>query len=164
MKFIKERKYTVIFTIIFILILIIGLKAYDLFVPVEGTPVYGERLKDQNKHKIESTVLDKFKEANASNTKLKETTYRVSGRVLNIFLVVDDGMSINDAKTLGNSVITNLTEDILGYYSVQIFVSKTDEAQNNFPIIGLKDPLSQNVVWTKDRAITQKEVGTDEQK
>lgn len=102
MKFIKERKYTVIFTIIFILILIIGLKAYDLFVPVEGTPVYGERLKDQNKHKIESTVLDKFKEANASNDKLKETTYRVSGRVLNIFLVVDDGMSINDAKTLGN--------------------------------------------------------------
>ena len=135
-----------------------------MFVPVEGTPVYGERLKDKNKHEIKSTVLDKFKEATKSNAKLLESTYRVSGRTLNIFLVVSDDMSINDAKTLGNSVITNLEEDTLGYYSVQIFVSKKDEAQNNFPIIGLKDPLSDKLVWTKDRAITQKEVGADEQK
>ena len=154
-KFIKRHKYTIILVLIFILIVILGFKVKEVLVPDEGKATYGERLKDINKHPISNEIYDKIEKEYMENKNVKKITHRLQGKVLNYFITVDDKLSVKDAKALGDKLISNFDEDILSYYSIQIYLIKEDESLNNFPVIGFKDPLAKAVSWTKDREITK---------
>lgn len=153
-KFIKRHRYTIILVLIFILIAILGFKVKEILVPDEGKATYGERLKNIEKHPISDEVYNKIDEAFKDNKNVLEVKHRLQGKILNYYFTLDDKVSIKDAKTVGDKLIENLDEDVLGYYSIQIYLMKNDAALNNFPIMGLKDPLSTTISWTKDREIT----------
>ena len=163
MKFLKRHRYTCILVLIFILIVILGFKVKEILVPDEGKATYGERLKDINKHPISEDEYKKIDEEFTANAKIKKVTHRLQGKVLNYYVTVDDGMAIKDAKIVGDKIVSLLEEDTLSYYSVQIFIVKEDEKENNFPIIGMKDPLSKSISWTKDREkVEVKDTESDE--
>ena len=153
-KFIKKHRYTCILVLVFILIVILGLKVKEILIPDEGKATYGERLKDIKNHPISEDIYNKINSEYENNDKVIKITHRLQGKVLNFFLTVDNKVSVKDAKSLGEKIITYFDDDMLGYYSIQIYLIKEDEALNNFPIIGMKDPLSKSVSWTKDREIT----------
>ena len=153
-KFIKKHRYTIILLLAFILIVILGFKIKEIFIPDEGKATYGERLKDINNHPIDKTIYDKIKEDYEKNDNVIKFKYRLQGKVLNIFLTFEEKVSPKDAKTLAEKIIEYFDEDVLNYYSIQFYLIKEDEKLNNFPIMGMKDPLSKNVVWIKDREIT----------
>ena len=152
-KFIKKHKYTAILLLFFILIVILGIKVKQVLVPDEGKATYGERLKDIDNYPISDEIYDKVKEEYENDEKIKKITHRLQGRILNYYITVDDKVVIKDAKAMGEKLLTYFSEETLSYYSVQIFIMKDDEALNDFPIIGLKDPLSKSISWTKDREI-----------
>jgi len=156
-KFIKKHRYTCILVLIYILLVILGLKVKEIFIPDEGKATYGERLKDISKHPISDDVYKKIDEEMKSNDKITDISHRLSGKIVNYYLTFKDEVSISDAKALGEKILTYFDEDVKGYYSFQIFLVKNNEALNNFPIIGMKDPLSNGVSWTKDREITVSE-------
>ena len=156
-RFLKRHRYTCILLLFFILIVVLGFKVKDILVPDEGKATYGERLKDIDKHPIEDSVYAKIDEEYGKNSKVKKVEHRVQGRIINYIFTVDDGMSIKDAKAVGENLIKLFEDDVLEYYSIQIYVVKEDEAKNNFPIMGMKNPKSKVVVWTKDREITESE-------
>jgi len=156
-RFIKRHRYTLILLLVFILICILAFKVKEILVPDEGKATYGERLKDIDKHKINKETYDKVEEELKKDDKILEVTYRLQGKVLNYFITVDDKVAVKDAKAKGDKLISLLDEDLLSYYSIQIYLIKKDEKLNNFPIIGMKDPLSKVISWTKDREITVSE-------
>ena len=158
-RFLKRHRYTCVLVLVFILIVILGLKVKNILIPDEGKATYGERLKDIDKYPISSSTYDEVDKSFTENKNVKKITHRLQGKILNYYITVDDKVSIKDAKALGDKLLTFFDEDILSYYSIQIFVSKEDAALNNFPIIGMKDPLSKAISWTKDREIT---VASDE--
>ena len=90
-----------------------------------------------------------------NNKNVLKSSHRLQGKVLNYFITVDSKVSVKDAKEIGNKLVTLLDEDLLSFYSIQIYISKEDETLNNFPIMGFKDPLAKSVSWTKDREITK---------
>lgn len=154
-KFIKKHRYTCVLVLVFILLVILGLKVKELLIPDEGKASYGERLKNIEKHPLTNEMYEKVDEEYKANKKVVKIEHRLQGKVLNYFITVDNDLSIKDAKAIGEKLITLFDEDTLSYYSIQIYLIKEDEAQNNFPIIGMKNPLSKNVSWTKDRAIVK---------
>lgn len=154
-KFIKRHRYTIILVLIFSLLVVLGLKVKEILVPDEGKATYGERLRDINKHPINEEIYSKISKEYGENKNVKNIKYRLQGRIINYFITVDDKLSLKDAKSLGDKLVTYFDEDSLSYYSIQIYVIKEDEAQNNFPIIGFKSPKAKNVSWTKDREITK---------
>lgn len=156
-KFIKKHRYTCILLLIFILLVVLALKAREILIPDEGKAAYGERLKDVQKHPISNDIYRKIDEDYAKDNRVLKISHRVQGKIINYFITVEEKVSVKDAKSIGDKIITYFDEDILGYYSVQIYVTKEDEAENNFPIIGMKHPLSKNVSWTKDREKTESE-------
>ena len=163
MKFLKRHRYTCVLVLLFILIVILGFKVKEILVPDEGKATYGERLKDIDKHPISDNEYKKIDEEFTANTKVKKVSHRLQGKVLNYYVTVDDGMAIKDAKAVGEKIVSLLEEDTLSYYSVQIFIVKEDEKENNFPIIGMKDPLSKSISWTKDREkVEVKDTESDE--
>lgn len=154
-RFIKRHRYTCVLVLVFILLVILGLKVKELLVPDEGKASYGERLKNIDKYPITDEMYAKVDEEYKANKNVVKIEHRLQGKVLNYFITVDDNLSIKDAKAIGDKLITLFDEDTLSYYSIQIYLIKEDETKNNFPIIGMKNPLSKNVSWTKDRAIVE---------
>ena len=152
-KFIKRHRYTCVLLLIFILLVILGLKAKDILVPDEGKATYGERLKELSKHPISEEVYKKIDEEYAKNTNVKKVSHHLQGKTLNFYITVDDKVSIKDAKVIGEKLLEYFDDDQKGYYSIQVYLTKEDEKLNNFPIIGMKHPESKTISWTKDREI-----------
>ncbi len=156
-RFIRRHRYTCILLLFFILIVILGIKVKEVLVPDEEKATYGERLKDISKYPISNEIYEKIDKEFKENDKIKKISHRLQGKILNYYLTLDDKVSVKDAKSLGDKLLTYFDEDLLSYYSVQIYLLKEDESLNNFPMIGLKDPLSKSISWTKEREIVVKE-------
>ena len=156
-NFIKKHRYTLILLLVFVLLCILALKMKEVLVPDEGKATYGERLKDISKHPINDDVYDKVSKEFEENDKVVKMDHRLQGKILNYYITVGEKVSVKDAKALGDKLITLFDEDLLEYYSIQIYLIKEDEKLNNFPMIGLKDPLSKTISWTKERDITVSE-------
>ncbi|MDD6878861.1 MAG: hypothetical protein PUD59_01340 [bacterium] len=156
MEFIKKNKITVFVIILFIVITIGLYFAYGLFFSNSGKPVYGDRLDGIEEVEISSDLMSKMETSIKENKNVKETSTNVSGRTLNIIITVLDELSINEAKKIGESSYKELSEQQIKYYSIQIFIKKDSEEQNNFPIIGYKQKESTSISWTKDRKVETK--------
>jgi len=152
-KFVKRHRYTIILLLIFILIVILGFKVKEILIPDEGKATYGERLKDINKHPITDEVYKKIEEEYQKNSNVVKTAHRLQGKILNYYITVAEKVSPKDAKAIGENLLKLLDEDLLAYYSLQVYLVKEDAKLNNFPIIGMKDPQSTSISWTKDREI-----------
>ena len=153
-SFLKNHRYTIILVLIFALLALLGFKVKDILIPDEGKATYGERLKNIDKHPLTDEIYQKVDDVFKDNKNVLKIEHRQQGRILNYYVTLDDKVSIKDAKAIGDKLVGALDEDTLGYYSIQIYMQKNDAALNNFPIIGLKDPLSDKISWTKDREIT----------
>ena len=152
-KFIKRHRYTCILVLIFVLIVILGLKAKDMLVPDEGKATYGDRLKDIQKHPLDKDDYDKVDESIKKNSGVTKVSHNLRGKTINYFITFEDKVSVKDAKSIGEKVPDSFSEDIKSYYSIQIYLVKDNEKLNNFPIIGMKHPEAKNVSWTKDREL-----------
>ncbi len=153
-KFFKRNRYTIILLIIFILIIVLGLKVKDIFVPDEGKPTYGDRLKHMDKYPVTDEVYNKLDEALKKNSSVTKVTHRLQGKTINYYITFSEKTSVKDAKAIGDSVLKGFDEETLSYYSIQVYLLKDDEKLNNFPIIGMKHPDAKAISWTKDREIT----------
>lgn len=154
-KFIKNHRYTLILVLVFALIVLLGVKLKSILVPDEGKATYGERLRDIDNHPISDEVYDNIDKAFKDSTKVTKITHRLQGKIIVYSMTFKDEVTPKDAKAEAAKLLTFFDEDTLGYYSIQVFLLKEDEALNNFPIIGMKDPLSKEFSFTKDREITK---------
>ena len=155
MRFVKRNRATIIIVLVFILLALFGIKVKDILIPDSKESMYGNRLTDEKKYEVDKSSLKKMLEEMAAKDNVKEITYHKQGRTYNVSITLVDEGSIQDAKNLGDTVLTYFTEKNLKYYSVQIFVSKEDKKLNNFPIVGMKDPLSEKITWSKNRDISE---------
>lgn len=156
MGFIKKHKMT-FFVIVLFVILTIGLYyAYNLFFTNGGKPVYGDRLDGIEEVSLSKETISEIEKNTKESKSVKEVSSNVSGRTLNIVITVNDDLSIKDAKKIGEESFKNLSEKQIKYYSIQIFVKKDNEDENNFPIIGYKQKDNTNISWSKDRKVETK--------
>ena len=155
MNMVKKNKYTIIAVVIFIIVVFFLYQAKELFFPNEGKAIYGDRLvgKVEVEDEVYKNVESKIKESD----KVKSVKIRESGKLINISIVVQGDTSIEDSKKLTDNILDSFTESQKGYYDYQVFISKEEEAENNFPIIAYKHHNSAGFVWTKDRGKTEGE-------
>lgn len=157
MKFIKKNRYTIIFIIVFLLLLCLGVKIKEILIPDDKKAAYGERLNEINGHKIEKSLYEKIKSKLESEKEISSVNYREQGKIINFIITVSDKMAIADAKKIGDSVVAYFSEADISYYTFQIYVKKNDAKLNDFPIIGAKNPLTETIIWTQDREISKEE-------
>lgn len=154
MKFIKNNKLTVLVIVAFIVLVVVLFLFYNLFFSNSKQLSYGNRLDGIEEVLIDDATLSKISTELKKDKNVKEVTANISGRTLEIIITVADNVSINDAKKISNNSYSSLNDKQTQYYSVQVFVKKTSQSQNDFPIIGYKQKGTKNLVWTKDRKVT----------
>ena len=80
-----------------------------------------------------------------------KSRYSINGKIVNYYITVSDDILVDDAKKLGDIVVNSFDEEILNYYSIEVFIMKNDTSLTDFPIAGIKNPNSNSLLWTKDR-------------
>ncbi|MBR2840375.1 MAG: hypothetical protein IKF01_00730 [Bacilli bacterium] len=134
-KFLKNNKLLVIIgVLIVILILFI---VWFFIVPSFNGNKYGNRLKEESKHKISSETIDKIKDKADDNESVDKIEYHKEGRILNFTVYVSSSFTPDQAKEFGSSLVGEIDEDDRKYYDIQILID-SDEKSDNYPIIGYK--------------------------
>lgn len=149
MKLIKKNKFTFFIIIFFIVLFVLVSQLKALFFPDSKDANYGDRL--DGLVEIEKSKLTDVQNKLKENESVKEVTSDVKGRIINIVITINDEVGLGDAKKIGESVKDGFSEENLANYDIQVFVKKTSEAENNFPIIGYKAKNNDTFTWIKDR-------------
>ena len=150
-KFIKNNKLIVITFIICVIFVILVFAVKLTFFPNEGAAIYGDRLDGIEEVEITDDEQDDIVSALEEKEEVGNASCDIQGRILNVLINVNDEVEVNSAKALTSSIIENLEEDQTSYYDIQVFISKDNEEDTTFPIIGYKHQDKDEFSWTKDR-------------
>ena len=147
MNFIKKNKILValiLITLIFMVSLLIIVFSNLSF---GDNNEYGNRLKDIEKYPIADEMITNIKDEISSFDKVESITYNLEGRLVNFIIKIDDALIEEDARNYGGRIIERLTEDIKGYYDVQVLIDSNNEESEIYPIVGYKHKTSSMLVW-----------------
>ena len=160
-KLFKRNKFTFFIIIFFLIVFVLLYQVKGLFFPDGGSANYGDRL--NGLIEIKEDEITTLKEELKKETLVKEVEVKSSGKILNIIITVDKEVSLKKAKEIGASTKDYLKEEILKEYDIQVFLKKTEEEENDFPIIGYKSNEDKEFSFTKDREkkVEQKEEGEE---
>lgn len=151
-KFLKNNKFAVIATSIFLVFVILLVQVKNTFFPTEGNAIYGDRLDGINNSIITSDDIKDIKNALEKETPVKKIEIRSSGRTLEVTVTINDDVDMNTAKSLAGKILEVCSDKQKKYYDFQVFIKKDNDAKD-FPIIGYKHHNKENFTFTKDRAV-----------
>ncbi|MBE6157497.1 MAG: hypothetical protein E7160_01745 [Firmicutes bacterium] len=150
MNFIKKNKFTIVAIIVFLIIVMLLVQVKNIFFPSEGGAIYGNRLENIDEVKIDNNKKQAISKNITKDGIAKKATIRISGRIIEVSVVVNEEASVDSSKNLANKVVEKLTDDEKKYYDIQVFIEKSNNT-SNFPIIGYKHHGKDNFSWTKNR-------------
>lgn len=148
MKLVKKNKFTIIAVVLFIIFMLGVSEIKKVFFSNNGA-VYGDRL--VGKVEVSKDTYTQLESKLKENERVESVSVRENGRLINISVTVLNDTSLEDAKSVTDGIVDLFTDNQKGYYDFQIFISKTDPSENNFPIIGYRHHNNSEFVWSKDR-------------
>lgn len=137
----KENKFTVIVFIIFLALFIFGAILFNVIVPQNGKPQYGNRLEGIEKvlpEKDRAEFISTMKSALEKEDEVNSVSVDIKGRIINLIVEVKKGTKVKTAKNLTDVVTKEMTEAQLGYFDIQIFIKNSDKDAKGYPVIGYK--------------------------
>lgn len=162
-KLLKNKKFIIVAILILIgLICLLLLKGF--FYPNGSVSIYGNRLDGIKNIKFNKSDKDKVIKAIKSNEKVSSAKMNVHGKIINIIFNVNKDTSVDDAKTIANESLNNFSEEVKGYYDIEVIITMNDEEGTKqqvtdddgktkevitklFPIMGYKNSSSEGLVW-----------------
>ena len=150
MKFISKHISTIVGLMVFILVFVGFFMVKDVFNTDESTAIYGNRIEGKSKLEISNDTMNAVKEK--AKDKSKSTKVRVAGKIVEISIDINDGVSRDDAKALANTTLECFSKEEKDFYDIQFFITCTSNPQQ-FPIIGYKHRAMDGIAWTRDRTV-----------
>lgn len=144
LKDLKKNKYTTLAIIIFVLLIILGYGLYNVLIPNNGKPVYGDRLDGIEKVEVTKDQLEKLDTEIVKESMVAKSNSYTSGRIVNIILTIKEGVSESNAKKITSTIVEYFTEDQLSYYDIQLFLTTEDDSYN---IIGYKNKTEKDFTF-----------------
>ena len=162
-KLLKNKKFMIVAILVLIgLICLILLKGF--FYPNGSVSIYGNRLDGIKDIKFSKSDKDKVIKSINLNEKVSSAKMNVHGKIINIIFNVNKDTSIDDAKTIANESLNNLSDAVKGYYDIEFIITMDDEEGTKqqvtnddgqtkevvtklFPIMGYKNSNSEGLVW-----------------
>ena len=90
MKFIKKNKFTIIAILLFLCLVLVGVKVKNLLMPDEGKASYGNRLEDIENKEIPDTVFKNISDKLKENEKILKVSHKLHGKIINILITVNN--------------------------------------------------------------------------
>lgn len=150
-NFIIKNKLLSVLIFLFILILLLGLIALKVIIfPSYRVSKYGNRLENIESVKLDASRFSDVKNKFENVDGLTVGDFRVSGRIINVFVTASDSLDINVLKSSCDKLIKGFSEDELNYYDFQVFVEGDGDS---YPLIGYKNKNSEGLHWSYEGEI-----------
>ena len=149
MNFIKKHIKGIIAIVIIIVIIVTLLLLVSTLMPDTKKSSWGNRISDIDNHPSTDEDINKVKEALTTHTSVEDVSYRLSGKTMNFIITVASGVTRSKAESLVSDITANLSDDIKGYYDIQVFYKSNDTEDTVYPFIGYKNKISSNFSFTK---------------
>lgn len=127
LNFIK-KKSTIILLIILALMIAVILVFLGLFLPKTEGSVFGNRLDGIEKVPISEDLKNDIINTIMSTDKADKATVTLTGKIIKVNINVKKDVSLQDAKGIYSSFKPKFTEEILGYYDIEIMLVHDDYA------------------------------------
>lgn len=143
-KFILKNKLLSILIGLVLLIFIFGLIVIKILIfPSYSVSKYGNRLDGIQDVKLDDSRFNDIKNNFEAKSGFTVDKFRLSGRIVNIFINVDN-ISKDEVKSEALKLVNSFSEDEIKFYDFQVFVNGSDEG---YPIIGYKNKNSEGLHW-----------------
>ncbi|HHW68885.1 MAG TPA: hypothetical protein GX747_00905 [Tenericutes bacterium] len=148
MAFIKKHKLIIIFSTVFLILLIsafFGL--FNLLYPNYSKDKYGDRLKGNEEYKLEKDMMNKIIASLKESDNVLDIKYDMSGKIINFIITINPNLELDIAKSLGNKLIELLDDKYETFYDIQLFLN-TNEESELYPAIGYKHKDALSFSWS----------------
>ena len=125
----KNNKKIKIGLAIFLVVLIITI-IWLFILPSFKTNKYGNRLKEERKHKISSEVISKIKDKSKENDSIIKVDYHKECRILNFVINVDSNLGIDQAKEFAGSILDEIKDSDKSYYDIQVLFETNEKSDD----------------------------------
>lgn len=124
LEIIKKNKYTVLFIVLFIVLVIVGYQAYSILVPNENRAVYGDRLDGIDAVMITSDQMTSINNEIKTNTFVTDCVSDLKGKILYVTVTVTDDTSVDSIRSFPDVVLSKLDDAQKAYFDVQVIFTK----------------------------------------
>ena len=156
MNFFKRNKVTIIFIVLFILLVFVAYKALKVLVPDEKTPVYGDRLDGIEAVKITDEQYNAIKEELEGNSFVVSTSKNLEGKLLYIVIKVKDDAKNTAVAGFPDVVLAHLSDEQKSYYDIQVLINK-DYTEVNEKLEAVQKEIDE-LKKTIDKTTDEKEL------
>ena len=148
---IAKNKVKLLLIAIIVLVVIFVVSMIIFFTDNSINPTYGHRLDGIEDVKINKSESNKMVEEIKKESSVKDVSYNVKGKIVNVIITVSKDTSVKSAKELASKVTGCYEKDQVSFYDFQVFIKSEDENSKSFPIIGYKKASSNSFSFTKNR-------------
>lgn len=124
LEVIRKNKYTVLFIVLFVVLVIVGYQAYSMLVPNEKKAVYGDRLDGIEEVMITSDQMTSINNEIKANTFVTDCVSDLKGRILYVTVTVTDDTAVDSVRTFPDVALSKLDDAQKSYFDVQVIITK----------------------------------------
>lgn len=124
LEVIRKNKYTVLFIVLFVVLVIVGYQAYSMLVPNEKKAVYGDRLDGIEEVMITSDQMTSINNEIKTNTFVTDCVSDLKGRILYVTVTVTDDTAVDSVRTFPDVALSKLDDAQKSYFDVQVIITK----------------------------------------
>lgn len=156
MDFVKKNKFTIVFIVLFILLVFVGYKTFKILVPDERAAVYGDRLDGIESHTITDEQLTSITNNIKESTYVTNCTTDIKGKILYVNIEVVDDTKTTAVAGFPDAVLGFLQDDQKTYFDVQVIITKPYTILSE-QIRVLEDEIASLTQQVKTASDTEKE-------
>ena len=125
----------------------------------KGKSIEGDRIKDISKYPITETFKSDFVTSVEGNESVKSATLEVKSNRRTVYVInFKDDTALNDAEGIAQASLSNISEDLLGYYDFE-YILKCEKTENSdgFTTMGAKNVAGSGLVWNNNTPVESEE-------
>lgn len=141
-NFLKSKKFKYLL-ILFITLLIIVLSLLvfkNLF-----SNSNADRFEGIENYKLTNDEINSIKESFAIDN--ANIDVYVKSKIIRIYIELEEDFDFDTIKQLSNNSLTNIKEENLKYYDIEVFVESKNEESTVYPKIGYKHKTNSQFIW-----------------
>ncbi len=123
-----------------------------------SSSVYGDRLKDIDKHPITTDAQKDFVAALEDEDVVEDVKLNIKGRIVYIRIQYAPDTALDVAESKAMASVESFSKNILEYYDLNYtLVSEKTENSDGFTIMGAKNVNSDKIVWNQNTPVESEE-------
>lgn len=146
----ENRVFSILMIISIMCILVICGFLLIYFFNGQGSNKYGDRLTGINENELSKTEISDYKDKLMLEKGIDKAEVNLHGKIIYVTIFLEKDSSVSDGVNASLKTLDSFSEEKQSFYDFNFIIEKEekDEAEK-FPVMGYKNALTSNIVWTK---------------